>query len=289
MNLATASVPDAPFARSILDDPSIEITANDEARIEQLRFSLPSRTEVAITFLPRETLDGRVRAARRVRENGFIPVPHLSARRIGSVCELDRFLGSLVDQAQVDRVFVVGGDIGMPAGPYGDALAVIQSGLLESHGIRRVGIAGYPDGHPQISQADLEAALHDKLAVLRASDCQSWITTQFGFDAVPIASWLDRLRGQGIHVPVRIGVAGPAKVKSLLSFAARCGVGVSARVMAKYGLSLTQLLGSAGPVPLIEDLGQQLDPVRQGEVKLHVYPFGGIEKTASWMADSLAG
>jgi len=271
-------------APDLLRELSIEITAKDHDKIELLRDRIPDRTPISITFLPGEDIDSRILAACRVRDAGFIPVPHISARRLHSAGELDAFLAALTDRASVDRVFVVAGDIAEPEGPFRDALSVIRSGVLARHGIEQVGIAGYPEGHPDISGAALERALYDKLEALEAAGQSAWIATQFGFDAEPVLDWLTALRTQ-TAVPVRIGVAGPASIKALLRFAARCGVGVSAKVMAKYGLSLTQLLGSAGPGPLIEELAERLVPEVHGEVRLHFYPFGGLEKTADWIAN----
>jgi methylenetetrahydrofolate reductase (NADPH) len=266
-----------------LRDFSIEITAKDHDKIGLLRGRIPEGALISITFLPGEDFDSRILAACRVREAGFTPVPHISARRLGSAAELESFLAALAAKAYVDRVFVVAGDIAEPAGPFDDALAVIRSGVLARHGIRQVGIAGYPEGHPDISAAALNRALFDKLEALDAAGQGSWIATQFSFDADPVLDWLAALRTR-TNVPARIGVAGPASIKALLRFAARCGVGVSAKVMAKYGLSLTQLLGSAGPGPLIEELAQRLEPDVHGDVRLHFYPFGGLEKTAEWIS-----
>lgn len=271
-------------ASDLLRDLSIEITARDHDKIDQLRGRIPAKTPISITFLPGEDFESRVLAACRVREAGFIPIPHISARRLCSADELDSFLAALTAKASVDRLFVVGGDIAEPAGPFADALSVIQSGALARHGIAQVGIAGYPEGHPQIAAATLDRAMFDKLEALDAAGHGSWIATQFGFDADPVLDWLAALRTR-TAVPVRIGVAGPASIKALLRFAARCGVGVSTKVMAKYGLSLTQLLGSAGPGPLIEELAERLRPGMHGDVRLHFYPFGGLEKTADWIAD----
>ena len=262
---------------------SIEITAKDGERIARLAGRIPPGTPVAVTFLPGEDAAARTLAARRLREAGFIPVPHLAARRLRSPAELDDFLAALTGEAAVDRVFVVAGDLAAAAGPYDDALAIIRSGLLARHGIAHVGIAGYPEGHPGIGRDALDRALHDKLRALCDAGHAAWIVTQFGFDAEPVLAWLEALRSNGIAIPVRVGVAGPASIKSLLRFAARCGVGVSAKVLAKYGLSLTQLIGNAGPGPLVSELAGRLDPARHGEVGLHFYPFGGLEKTADWI------
>jgi len=282
-NSATVRTEHPDCASDLLRDLSIEITAKDHHKIGLLRGRIPQATPISITFLPGEDFESRVLAACRVREAGFTPVPHISARRLHLEAELDSFLAALTAQASVDRVFVVGGDIAEPAGSFDDALAVIRSGALARHGIAQVGIAGYPEGHPDIPGAVLERALFDKLEALDAAGQQSWIATQFSFDADPVLDWLAALRTR-TAVPVRVGVAGPASIKALLRFAARCGVGVSAKVMAKYGLSLTQLLGSAGPGPLIHELGHRLRSDIHGDVRLHFYPFGGLEKTADWIA-----
>lgn len=270
--------------RALLENASIEITARDHEHLGRLQGGFAPGTPVSITFLPGESVEDRVTAAQRVRAAGFTPVPHISARRLQSLDELDNFVEALVDAAAIDRVFVVGGDLAQPAGPFEDALGVIRSGVLAFHGIEQVGIAGYPEGHPGIADAALAAAMRDKLDAIRTAGQSAWIATQFCFDAAPVVDWLARLRAQGVDECVRIGVPGPASVKTLLRFAARCGVGVSAKVMAKYGLSITQLLGNAGPDKLIDALAADIVPELHGDARLHFYPFGGLEKTADWVA-----
>jgi methylenetetrahydrofolate reductase (NADPH) len=155
--------------------------------------------------------------------------------------------------------------------------------------VRNVGIAGYPEGHPDFSAEKLWQALRDKHMALTDLGHSYDILTQFGFDAKPVLEWLARLRDTGITAPVRVGVPGPATVKTLLRFAARCGVGASASVMAKYGVSITRLLNTAGPDALITELAGSIDPARHGEVALHLYPFGGLARTARWARDFSAG
>ena len=268
---------------------SIEMTAKDTDALREAKDVIPKGTSVNITFLAGETAPARVAAAKLVRELGFHPRPHISARRITSERELESFLADLAEQAQIDRAFVVAGDLGTPAGPYFDALAVIRSGLLAKHGVRNVGISGYPEGHPDFSEAVLWQALRDKHRALTELGHSYEIITQFGFDAKPVLEWLEKLRQSGIAAPVRIGVPGPASVKTLLRFAARCGVGASASVMAKYGVSITQLVTTAGPDALITELAGSIDPAKHGQVFLHFYPFGGLAKTAQWVHDFAAG
>ena len=268
----------------LFDDFSLEMTAKDVEQLEAAAQRLPANSIVSVTFLPGESFASRVDAAACVHRLGLKPVPHLSARRLTSAGELEGFLDALAERIELRHVFVVAGDLAEPAGPYDDALAVIRSGLLEKYGVEHVGIAGYPEGHPGIDEARLWQALEDKQRELGDRGLASSIMTQFGFDADPVLAWLAQLRDRGIAAPVRIGVAGPASIKTLLRFAARCGVGASARVMQKYGLSLTRLLGSAGPDPILAELSAGLDPAH-GDVSLHFYPFGGLTRTAEWIAD----
>jgi methylenetetrahydrofolate reductase (NADPH) len=269
----------------VLDNFSIEITAKDVEQLDEASRFLPANTVVSITFLPGETFAGRVDAAVRVAALGFKPVPHLSARRLTSAGELEGFLDALAGRIALKHVFVVAGDLPKPLGPYDDALAIIQSGLFERYGVRHVGIAGYPEGHPDIPDRVLDRAVTDKTAAVAAMGLECSIMTQFGFDAAPVLDWLARLRRMEVRVPVRVGIAGPASVKTLLRFASRCGVGTSASVMKKYGLSITRLIGSAGPDPILAELAARLKPDIHGDVMVHCYPFGGLAKSAQWLRD----
>jgi methylenetetrahydrofolate reductase (NADPH) len=263
---------------------SLEITAKDTASLEEAAPLIDPGTRISVTFLPGEEPDARVAAAAIVRRLGFVPVPHISARRLGSSAELEAFLDALIAQAQVDEVFVVAGDPPAPLGPYEDALAVIRSGLLARYGIGHVGISGYPEGHPEIGHDQLRRAMLDKKAELESQSIDYSIVTQFGFDPQPVLRWLTEIRADGVQGQVRVGVPGPTSVKTLLRFAARCGVGASAGVLKKYGISVTRLLGTAGPDRFVNALAATLQPEVHGDVALHLYPFGGLTRTAQWAA-----
>jgi len=270
----------------LLEGYSLEMTAKDIASLRDARANIPSGTPISVTFLPGEDLPSRVAAALAVKECGFVPVSHLSARRLSSLEDLTSFLAALKDRVGIERAFVVAGDPPQPLGPFDDALAVIQRGDLSDYGIRRVGISGYPEGHPDIPQAKLWDALKAKHKALVEGGYTAEIVTQFGFDSEAVLHWLELLRQEAnIHVKVRIGLPGPASVKTLLRFATRCGVGASARVMLKYGVSITKLLNTAGPDRLIEDFNERLRPTVHGDVKFHLYPFGGLKPTTEWARD----
>lgn len=267
----------------LLDRYSLEMTTSDIGAVATAGELIDAGTEVSITYLPKDTPDARIATAIAVRRAGWVPVPHVSARRLLSREDLNAFLQLLSRQASVDRVFVVGGDPTTPEGPYEDALAIIRDDALLQHGIRKVGIAGYPEGHPRIAQEQLWTALRDKQAALAARGQSCEIVTQFSFNAEAVLRWLAQLRQEGITAPLKIGIPGPATAQSLLRYAARCGVGVSSKIMARYGLSLAKLLSPVGPELLIEELEGNLNPAVHGEVTLHLYPFGGLERTARWM------
>ena len=286
------SAPTAPAQRvpTLLDDFSLEMTGKDVPKLEAARDIIPRGTRINVTFLENEDLPMRLGAARAVRRLGFVPVPHISARRLRSQAMLEEFLAALQAGRASENVFAVGGDPATPHGPYEDSLAVIGSGLLARYGVRHVSVSGYPEGHPAIPDQALWAAIEAKAAALAQQQLPGTVITQFGFDADPVLSWVEAVRARGIELPVRIGVPGPAGVKRLLSYAARFGVGTSAGIARKYGLSLTNLLGTAGPDRFIRALAEGYDPHQHGQVKLHFYPFGGLQATAEWIADfSTAG
>jgi methylenetetrahydrofolate reductase (NADPH) len=167
-------------------------------------------------------------------------------------------------------------------------MSLIETGIFERHGIQAIGIAGHPEGHPAMDEAARWAALATKHAAITERGMATLIVTQFAFNAAPVLAWLAELRARGIDCPVRIGVPGPAGINTLLRYAAHCGVGASTAVMAKYGVSLTRLLGSAGPDRLIADFARGLSPAH-GPVRLHFYPFGGLARTVEWINNYQAG
>ncbi|MFF5288567.1 methylenetetrahydrofolate reductase [Paractinoplanes globisporus] len=264
----------------LLSDFSLEMTGKDTA---ELTGPIPAGTRINVTFLGNEDLPMRVAAARAVKRLGCVPVPHVSARRLTSRTELADFLSALRAEGAAGEIFVVGGDPREPHGPYADALSVIDSGVLEAHGVGKVSIAGYPEGHPDIPDEVLWEALIGKSAAIARRGLRGEIITQFGFDVDPVLDWIEELRERGVDLPVRVGVPGPAGVRRLLRFAARFGVGTSASIARKYGLSLTNLMGTAGPDRFLRTLATDYHPARHGEVKLHFYTFGGLRATADWI------
>ena len=264
------------------DGFSLEITAKDVEALKSAAIGIPAQHPVAVTFLPGEDFASRIAATKAVRELGFEPMPHFSARRIRSEAEFEDYLAAVVSEAGVRRCFVLAGDLSEAEGPFGDSSELITSGVFEKHGITTIGVGGHPEGHPNMTQEQCWSVLAGKCAEIEGRGMAPLIVTQFAFDATPLLAWLKALRERGIHEPVRLGIPGPAGIKTLMRFAARCGVGASSSVLAKYGISITKLIGSAGPETLVDALTKGLG-IEHGPVRLHFYPFGGIERTVEWI------
>lgn len=280
----TTLAPNRAAALHLVNDFSLEMTGKDVPGLIEAKDTIPLGTKINVTFLGNEDLEMRVAAAKAVRDLGFVPVPHISARRLASQAQLEEFLERLQEVGATEHVFAVGGDPATPEGPYEDSLAVIRSGVLQKYGVREVSIAGYPEGHPDISDETLWRVLEAKSASLKEQGLDAVILTQFAFDTDPVMKWIDAVRAKGIDTQIRIGTPGPAGIKRLLAFARRFGVGANAMIVKKYGFSLTNLMGTAGPDKFVTDLSTLLaeDPA-SGRVGLHFYTFGGLLATSEWV------
>lgn len=263
---------------------SLEMTGKNARKLDEARETIPPGTRINVTFLGNEDLRTRLAAARAVRGFGFVPVAHIPARRLASQAMLAEFLAALRAEGSSEHAFVIAGDPARPQGPYQDTVSVIRSGMLERYGVRRVSVAGYPEGHPLITGGVLWKALADKAALLTERGLADSIITQFGFDAGAVLGWIAKVRERGILLPVRVGVPGPAGVRRLLSYASQFGVSTSTGIARKYGLSLTNLMGTAGPDRFIQELADAYNAGRHGDVKLHFYTFGGLKATSDWIS-----
>ena len=281
-----APAPDKTAALELVDGFSLEMTGKDVPGLQEAASVIPAGTKINVTFLGNEDLEMRVAASKAVKDLGFVPVPHISARRLKSQDQLEEFLGRLQEVGATEHVFSVGGDPAVPEGPYPDSLSVIRTGILQKYGVKEVSIAGYPEGHPDIKDDVLWRHLEDKSAALKEQGLDAVILTQFSFDTDPVMGWIKDVRSRGIDTEIRIGTPGPAGIKRLLGFARRFGIGANAMIVKKYGFSLTNLMGTAGPDRFVSDLSALLGKDEaSGPVKLHFYTFGGLRATSEWVAE----
>lgn len=266
---------------------ALEVTGKDISQVEAAMSVIPPATPINIAFLGNENHCQRINAARTIRACGFEPVPIISSRRLHSADDLDSLVGALIREANPSRFIFVGGDPSTPIGPFPDSVALLGSGVVRRQGIRHAGIVGYPEGHPKIDTDTLWRALKWKHDFLRDAGCTVEITTQFGFDADAVVRWVGRLRDERIDAPVRIGVPGPADVGKLLRYARQFGVVTSASIIKRHGLSLTNLLRRTVADRYWKDLNDGLNGRDLGEIRYHLYPFGGILEGVRWINGKL--
>lgn len=284
--VATAPAGLAAAISALVRAGSIESSTRNLAEIDGYAGLLPAGTDVFTPWLPAAPYHHIVAVARHLRQAGFNPVPHISARRLTAAAARD-FFSRLQREAAVERVLVVAGDSQAPAGPYDSSLALIESGLLPEHGVRSIGVAGYPEGHRKIPDPALDAALDGKIAAARRDGLDLFMVSQFCYDGATIVEWLRRLRARGVTLPVRVGVAGPATIRALLNYGLRCGIGNSLRAVGTQAISLTRLVVQQGPEKVVRRVA--LDAKGLGIAGLHCFAFGGFAQTARWMDNVASG
>ena len=260
---------------------SLEVLAQDIVRRPAILEGVDKGTEVFIPYPPNGVWNETLAACRLLIANGCRPVPHFPARRIQDLAHLIEWLASL-KALKVKSVLLIAGDVSDENGRFKDSLDVLETNLLAEYGIDHVAVASYPDGHPQIPAKGLADALNRKLELAERNGVTLRIVTQFGFDAMPLLDWLAKTHASGVRVPVSIGVAGPTKMRTLLMFAAKCGVRHSIKgLLAKP--SIVRMLGQWDPLEVLSPIA---DYVASGEPSwvenAHVFTFGGLRRTLEW-------
>jgi methylenetetrahydrofolate reductase (NADPH) len=266
---------------SLVANYSLEVSSRSARDLDACLTHLERGSDVFINFIAGDELGAKVRCAAALAASGFRPVPHIGARHLVSARQLDDLLARLAGEAGVDRALLIGGDAARPAGPFESSAAVLASGLLRKHGFRAAGFAGYPEAHPRIAAAPLATALAEKLRLAAEQGIEPFLVTQFCFDPEPILAWLAALRARGLTTPVRIGLAGPANVATLLRFAVRCGVGNSIRALTSRADRLLRLVTDNAPDSLVRSIAEAKEMAAR-VAGLHFFPFGGVAKTARW-------
>lgn len=277
----------AQLAARFAASASVELTPGDvNAHLELLPGALRPGTPILLTALVNRAPDDQLVAAQKVRDAGFEPVPHIAARGHRGARELGRHLGRLVSSAAVRDVLVVAGGQARPLGPLTSSLDVLRSGTLEAAGIRRVRVAGYPEGISGISPAALTTALAEKneLAADRGWDMR--VLTQFAFAARAYLDWESAAREAGNRLPVTVGLAGVVSRAKLLRFAVNCGVGPSASILRKQTRGVLRLASARAWRPddvlagICEGVARDPDCLIDG---LHLFTFGSVVATADWL------
>jgi methylenetetrahydrofolate reductase (NADPH) len=271
------------LVRDLVTGYSIETTVREAARIERFGDSLRPGTRVYIAHVPGTDWQETVTLATRLRHEQMEPVPHIVARRITGAAQLDDVLKKLVGEAGVKQVLAVAGDIAKPVGELDSALQMLEMGVFEKHGLRKIGVAGHPEGHKDVSDPVLKDALKRKNEYARRTGADVYIVTQFSFAAEPVGAW-EAAKGPDVnHLSFTVGVPGLATIKTLLKYALECGVGPSMHALSKHAASLTKLVTVAAPDELIVGLASyKARNTRTLMNGIHFFPFGGLKRTADW-------
>lgn len=281
-------------ADSFLRRFSLEITPRQADKLAQVAARVPRGTGTFIALVDPADVDAQYQAAKTARALGLEPVPHLPARFITNVADLERRVARLAGDAGVRQMLVLGGGASQPLGDFDASIQLFRTGVFERNGIVRVGIAGHPEGNADIArkrgEGALLAALAEKQAYIRAHGLEGFIATQFLFEAEPVVAWAGALRAAGVDLPIHVGIPGPATIKTLVRYAALCGVGKSARFIRKQALNVARLLTVSAPDGLVSDLAEQrLENPALGIAAPHFYPFGGFDKLFDWLGPKLKG
>lgn len=272
-------------AEAFLDGYSIEVMPRTAEKVADFRALLPAGTRVYIAHIEGTAIEDMVATARRLRTEGFDPMPHFPARIIASRAILADWIARYRGEAGVTQALLLGGGVNTPAGDFHSSMQLIESGLFD--GFKRLHVAGHPEGNKDIdpdgSDRMVMEALRWKQAFSERTDAQMAITTQFCFEAGPVIAWADRLAAEGIRLPIHIGVAGPAKLQTLLKFAIACGVGASLRVLQRRAMDVTKLLLPYEPDEFIAALAaHKAAHPGFGIESVHFFPLGGIKANADW-------
>ena len=263
---------------------SLEVTPNGSKKIEDYRKILKPDTTVFVTFLPGSDFKETVFTVKRLADEGMNPVPHFAARSIPNLKFLDENLKMLQAETPVNEVLLIGGGVDNPVGDFDNTVQLLETDLFQKYGINKIGIAGHPEGSPDIPAEEVTKALLLKNEYSKKNDLDMYITTQFCFEAAPIIEWDKRIQAEGNTLPIHIGIPGLATIKTLLRHAQACGIGASMRMITKQAANITKLMTTKMPDKLIQDLAnyKALDP-NCGITQCHLYPLGGLEKSSDWM------
>ncbi len=273
---------------------SIEVMPRTAAKVDDFRAILPAGTRVYIAHIEGTPIEEMVATAARLAQDGFRVMPHFPARLIEDRAMLGDWIARYQGEADVREALVLAGGVTEPRGAFESSMALLETGAFDAAGFTRLHVAGHPEGNRDIDPDGGEAAVMEALSWKQAfsdrTDARMAIATQFAFEADPIIAWAERLQNAGIGLPIHIGVAGPAKLQTLIKFAIACGVGPSLRVLQRRAMDVTKLVTPFTPTDLVAALAARkaADPAFAIDT-VHLFPLGGIGASADWAAEQGGG
>ena len=272
---------------AFLQNYSIEVMPRTAEKVEDFRALLPAGTRVYIAHIEGTPIEDMVATAKRIAGEGYAVMPHFPARIIKDKATLADWIARYQGEAGVNQALLLAGGVATPHGDYDSSMQLLESGLFGEAGFKRLHVAGHPEGNKDIdadgSMTNVDAALRWKQAFSETSDADMALATQFAFEAGPIIDWANGIKEAGIDIPVHIGIAGPAKLQTLIKFAIACGVGPSLKVLQKRAMDVTKLLLPYEPTEVLAQLAAHKAANPGFNIShVHFFPLGGIKTNANW-------
>jgi len=280
-----------PQVEEFLQGYSIEVMPRTAAKVDDFREYLPQDTRVYIAHIEGTPIEEMVSTAKRLSTEGYAVMPHFPARIIKDTATLREWISMYQGEAGVDQALLLAGGVTNPHGDFQDSMQLLETGAFGDAGFKRLHVAGHPEGNKDIDpdggMTNVDSALRWKQAFSETNDADMAIATQFCFEAGPVIEWAESLVQAGITLPVHIGVAGPAKLQTLIKFSIACGVGASLRVLQRRAKDLTKLLLPFTPDEFLTDLAAHKAANPDFNITdVHFFPLGGIKTNANWAIEN---
>jgi len=270
-------------AQNLIVNCSIETTPNVYTKYGKFSDLVNKESNIYVTYLPDEDMNKVIDTAKKLTLEGYNVIPHLPARTIINNAELEKYIKSLSEESGCSKILVIGGG-GNQKGNITSSIEILETDLLSKYNFEEVGLAGHPEGNPDVKQLDLDNAIIQKNQFSKKADFKMYLATQFFFEAKSLEEWELHLKTLNNKLEIHAGIPGPATLKTLLSYATSCGIGNSIRFLSKQALNITKLATTRSPDKLIYDLAcYQIENPDTKLKKIHFYAFGGIKKTSDWL------
>ena len=274
--------------KDFLGDFSMEVMPRTASKIESFTEILPQSTRIYIAHIEGVPIEEMVETAKRLANDGFNVMPHFPARIIKDKSMLDDWINRYQGEAGIEQALLLAGGVSKPHGDYENSMQLVETELFEKYNFKHLHFAGHPEGNKDIdsdgSNKNVDAALSWKQKFKERTDIALALTTQFCFEAEPVIEWANSLTSKGIDIPIHIGVAGPAKLQTLIKFSIACGVGPSLRVLQKRAKDVKKLLLPFEPNEFLETLAEHKKANPGFNItNVHFFPLGGINGNASWI------
>ena len=270
---------------------SIEVMPRTAEKVDDFRHYLAEGTRVYIAHIEGTPIEDMVATAKRIAAEGYDVMPHFPARIIKDKATLGDWIARYQGEAGVKQALLLAGGVATPHGDFHSSMQLMETGLFDKAGFTNLHVAGHPEGNKDIDPDGGDAAVMDALrwknSFNERTDATMALATQFAFEAKPIIAWVDALQAEGIDLPVHIGIAGPAKLQTLIKFAIACGVGPSLKVLQKRAMDVTKLLLPYEPTEVIAELAAHKAANPDfGIEQVHFFPLGGIKANATWAIEN---